>query len=338
KARGEKVKISPLRGFAIRSGGWARRGIEGAHWVGGTTISAAMERNLGKKTDEYEKRYGKDFVGAAGNFSNLRTDFDRAAMTLYLEKTKGGKALGKLAAPARRGAVNSLAKYAPHRVEDIVKHMPELIKDKAMMATIQGAMMSKGTTINKETGKFDDKDLQKMKDLDVKIGNQSIDKLVETEEGRIKAIRAALYKKAVDAAKNEDVDTLTDETLSDADYQEAVARYKNISFIRRIGEEKGSEHIQNIRNKAEKDLGAGEIAKTNATLLYSTVNNPGFSSIFPPIEGATKTEEIEKLVAKAKGQVLAATPKTKLAPGTEEEFRKAKALEEERRKKERPEK
>ena len=335
KARGEKVKISPLRGFTMGAGRYMRRGIEGAHWAAGTTVSAAMASDLNKKTEEYEKRYGKDFVGAAKNFSNLRTDRDRAAMTLYLEKTKGGKALGELTElKDRRAAVNSLAKYAPYRVEDIVKHMPELIKDETMMSTIQGAMMSKGlkTETDEKTGevKFEDKDLQKMKESGIKIDGKSIDELVKTDAGKIKAIRAALYKKAVDAAKNEDIENMTDSTLSDSDYQEAVARYKNISFIRRIGEEKGSANIQNIRIKAERDLRAEEIAKTNATLLYSTVTNPGFSSIFPAIKGAANTEEIDSLVAKARGQAV--TPKTKLTPGTEEEFRKALRGREEREK------
>ena len=247
----------------------ARPARWGYRYVGRVTPERLVAKETERMEKEIEDRFGKDYKSAAKIYPALsRTG--KIALVHYLQKTKGAAALKELKEDQLKKALIMTTEDTPHLVEDIVKHRPELIKDEEVGEIIQRTMVSKGR---------EDKDVQK---------------LIELGYTEAEAIRKAALKKAVDALKTNDIENLALETIKDEEFQEMVVRFKPTSFIRRIGEEKGSEYVEMLREKA-KELGAEKIAKTNLTLLRQSVTNPGFRAVFPAIEGAKTMEEIEKL-------------------------------------------
>ncbi len=235
-----------------------------------------------KVAADFEKRFGKDIDSAiAANTVGGKLVLSpeaKAAFGLYLQRMKGGKGLEKLSDEQLREVVTSLATFHPAKLEDVVKHKPELIDDEKVGEIIQKTMVPKGLEKD-EKGIYKDEDVRK---------------LIEIGISEAEAIRKAAFKKAVDAMKVADIENLAISTIENKDFQEMVVRFKDVNFIRRIGEEKGAEYISKLHTKA-KELGAEEIAKTNITLLRQSVTNPGFRAIFPPIEGARSIGEIEAL-------------------------------------------
>lgn len=265
--------------WAIRIG--AKAGLE---------YGAKQPRYIEEKQKELEKKFGKDYEAAAASYSSiLPTDWQgKIAMGLHLAKTKGAKALKALTEEQRREVIKLTARYNPAQLEDVVKHMPELIdergksgEDEKIAKTIQETLVSKGP---------EDEDVKGL----IKIGIKEAD-----------AIRKAAFKKAADAMKNADVENMTLETFKNKEFQEATVRFKPVSFIRKIGEEKGQEFLDLIHQRAEaKELGAKEIAKTNATLLRSSITNAGFGAVFESLPGAKTTNQLDAFIKEVRAKML----------------------------------
>ena len=132
----------------------------------------------------------------------------------------------------------------------------------------------------------------------IEIDNKPIKELMKTEEGQIKLIREAAYKKANSSLKTENVKDFSDSTLENDKFKEYVARYKSQGFIKKIGEEKGSKHSENIQKKAE-EIGIIEIAKTNSGLLRLPYSSGG-QAVFDhwKIKNSGEKAEIEKILKK----------------------------------------
>ncbi len=256
--------------YAIRAG--ATVGLEDG---------AKQPQYIAKKQKELEDKYGKDFEGAAAAYSSiLPIDWQgKIATGLYLAKTKGAKALKKLTGEQLQEVIRLTAKYNPAQLENVVKHVPELIDDREVGELVQKTMVPKG---------FKDEDVKGV----IKLGIGAAD-----------AIRKAAFKKAAEAMKNTDVENMTLSTLKNKEFQEATIRFKTVSFIQKIGEEKGQEFLDLIHQRAEK-LGAKQIAKSNATLLRSSITNPGFQAIFESLPGASETGDLDRLVKGVRGKIL----------------------------------
>jgi hypothetical protein len=264
---GEQMKIMGVKGAIARPIKWAYRAV-------GVTPELVVTKDIERMAADFEKRFGKN-IDSAIAVNTYRGKLilprgARAAFGLYLAKMKGAAGINKLGIEEQRKAVEAIAATTPKKLEDFVKHKPELIDDEKVGETIRRTMVSK-----------------EMEDPDVK-------KLIEIGVSEAEAIRKAAFKKAIDAMKVADIENLAISTIENPDFQEMVVRFKDVNFIRRIGEEKGMEYIEAIREKA-RELGAKEVAKTNLTLLRQSVVNPGFRAIFEPIEGAKTPEDIEKL-------------------------------------------
>ena len=109
--------------------------------------------------------------------------------------------------------------------------------------------------------------------------------------------------KAADALKDADIENLVAASFKNPELQEAIVRFKPMSFIRKIGEEKGQEYINLIHNKfeeiADKENGIEEIAKTNQILLRQSIAAPAFRYIFPAPkkirEAGIEKEQLKKI-------------------------------------------
>jgi len=173
---------------------------------------------------------------------------------------------------------------------------------------VQKAMVSEGTDKKPDGITFENKDIELMARAGIKIDGQDINDLVKTDVGRIKVIRAATFKKAVDAMKTSDIENLDMSTLESPIFQEMVARYRSdTNFIRKLGEEKGQQFVDKITGKME-DLGADEVAKTNMPILRALVYNPGFRSMCRPISGAENEAQLESLEEKIRPAAAARGP------------------------------
>jgi hypothetical protein len=265
---------------AFREFGRALVPMRWAYKAIGVTPEFVAAKRVEKEMEKFEKAYGKDIDTAAGVHLGIPivTPEMKAALGLYLAKMKGAKGIEKLSLEEQRKAVEAIAATTPKKLEDFVKHKPELIDDEKVGETIRRTMVSKG-----------------LEDPDAK-------KLIEIGVSEDEAIRKAAFKKAVDAMKVADIENLALSTLENKEFQEMVVRFKDSNFIRRIGEEKGTEYIEALRERA-KELGAKEIAKTNLTLLRQSVTNPGFKAVFPPIEGAESIEKVEELGARVREEI-----------------------------------
>jgi len=281
-SRAERLSLTPLGKVPAGVTRWAYR-------VGGVTPEFVVAKRLEEETGKIEKKYGKDIDTAVAAYSRATPEM-KAALGLYLAKMKGAKGIDKLDLEKQRETVELISRLAPKKLEDFIKHKPELFDDEKVGELVQGTMVSKG---------LEDEDAKKL----MEIGISPAD-----------AIRKAAFKKAVDAMKVADIENLGIKTVENKNFQEMVVRFKDVNFIRRIGEEKGTEYIEMIREKA-RELKAEEVAKTNLSLLRQSVVNPGFRAVFPPIEGATTSEEVEILGEKIKEE-RKRKPPTPLIPPT----------------------
>lgn len=343
EARGEKYK--PPRLLSLRGAGraltyvpvrWATRTFERV------TPEVAVEKEVEVKAAEYEKRFGTNVKAAATFYPTIRpvSPINSAAMALYLAKMKGAKGINELSEEKQLEAVRALASLTPRKLEDVIKHKPELIDeegkwkelrkeveekkdvetfnaltdyqrakiegDKATMREIERRfprikLAEEGERIAELIQKtmvpkgMEDEDVKRLIKEGIKIeGKEDIAELIKTAAGRAKVIKYAATKKAAAALKAPDIDNLAVRTLEHPLYQEVIVRYQTPATIRRIGEEKDPEYIEMIHKKAI-ELGAEEIAKTNATLLRQAITNPGFRAVFPPIPGALTPKEVDIL-------------------------------------------
>lgn len=248
--------------------------------VGRTTPETEVNKDIESKKAKMKEKFGKDTKSAlaAYPFSRLTDSNTKIAMGLYLSEVKGEAGLNELSEKQQRELVRLTNQTAPHRLADIVKNKPKLIQDGEVRQIIQNTIVPEG---------MNDKEVKKLVDIGI-------------EESQ--AILKATYKKVADALKLEDIENLSEESLKDEEFQEAIIRFKPKAFIRKIGEEKGPEYVNALREKAER-LGAREVVKTNPTLLRSTVTDPGFRAIFPPLREGETLEQIKDLETKAKDEI-----------------------------------
>jgi len=225
---------------------------------------AKQPQEIEGEIKEYEKRFGKDIARAAATYESLSTaDWQKkVALGLYLVKTKGAKGLGTLSEDQIREVVQLTSKYNPARLEDIVKHRPELIAgqigEKEGIPVIDGRVSSivQEVMVRK---RWQDDDVKEL----IRMGVEPAD-----------AIRKAAFKKAVDALKGDDIEALAKATLDNSEFQEMVARFKPWNFIRRIGEEKGLGYLDRLQEKAQ-SMGIKEIAESNPTFLRAAYTPAG---------------------------------------------------------------
>jgi len=231
-----------------RAFSWVVRRIEEAR---GIKPEEVLVKDIERKAEDFEKRFGKDVEAALSYhpFGRLIPE-EKVAFGLYLAKVKGGKGLEKLSEEERRELVRSLATYSPARLEDVVKHRPELIEDAKVGEIIQRTMVPEG-----------------LEDKDVK-------KLIEIGVSAAEAIKKAAFKKAVDAIKVADIENLAPETLEHEGFKEMVVRFKPWSFIRALGEERGLDYMEKLQIKAE-EIGVEEIDKTNPSLIRAPYTPAG---------------------------------------------------------------
>ena len=338
--------------FGMRLGKGLTTPVRWAYRLRGITPEREVSKEIEEKAAELEKRFGKDTKSAMVGGLPLgwkATDPSlKSAMALYLSKMYGAddKGQGRLSKAQLNEAINLTKTYAPHRVEDIVKHRQDLIDDEAarkedykeararndqarLMAmseydrakragrtdVMKGleplgvgerertAKLIQHTMVSKGIG---DKDVQIMIDRGIEIEGETIEELIKTDLGKIKAIRAATFKKAIDALKREDVDTLARETLENANFMEGVARWKPWSFIRTLGEEKGLVYVDKLQDAAEK-ITIREIAKTNPNFVR-TPYTPGGLLMTRPWENIPNKREADNLIRSVMGRPPAAPP------------------------------
>jgi hypothetical protein len=265
-------------------------GVRGVYRVRGTTPETVSTAERKRKEGEIKKTFGKDFKSAAEVYSHEDRftklikrvtgreriiDEDRAVLALHVAKTGGVKGIEALSPEKQKEAVKAISRSTPDRLREFVSHKPELIDDEDVKGIVRKTLVPKG---------MEDEDVRTL----IKIGAASAD----DEDS---AIRKAAFKKAVDAMKTSDIENLSLKTIESKDFQEMVLRFKPVSFIRKIGEEKGSKYIETLRQAAQK-LGVEQIAMTNLTLLRQSVTNPGFSAIFPPLQIKDPDTEDERIM------------------------------------------
>ena len=291
-------------------------GVRGFYHVRGTTPEAIVAQEDKKKEEKLEKKLGKDHKSAVELFQSRipRSEEDKAVLALHIAKTGGAKGIEALGPEKEREAVKAISRSTPDQLKEFVKHKPSLINDKDVGDIVQKTLVSKG---------MEDPDVKTL----IEIGAASA---ADTAS----AIKKAAFKKAVDAMKISDIENLSLKTIESKDFQEMVLRFKPVSFIRKVGEEKGSKYIETLRQAAQ-ELGAEQIAMTNLTLLRQSVTNPGFRATFPPLkikDPATKDERamepgdmewlkekagIRRVVEKEKEWEMPSPPsKEKAPPGT----------------------
>lgn len=299
--RGEKLTRGEK--LALWSEKFARPVRWGYRYIARTTPEVEVAKDVEKQAKELEETFGKDVKSAVefhkSVFLPTGDRLTRAALALYLQKVKGAKGLGELEENQLYKAIEATSRFVPHRVEDIVKHKPELIDETTARKRAEEEARKKGITKPEEIEKLVKEKEEIARVIQKTMVSKGLEdddakKLMEIGISQTDAVRKAAFKKAVDAMKTADIENLATTTIENKDFQEMVVRFKDVNFIRRIGEEKGAEYITKLRAKAE-ELGAEEIAKTNLTLLRSAITNPGFRAVFPPIRGAGRMEEVEVL-------------------------------------------
>ena len=229
----------------------------------------------------------------------MADDASKAGMALYLAKRYGNseKGLKRLSDAQADEAITILGTSAPHKVEDITKHREELIKREDEVGEIaRRAMVSKGTKQN-EDGTFQDKDIQLMVDLGIKIDGEEIRELIRTKKGQNKVIMEAAFKKAVDALKREDIDSLSNETLNLTEFKQAAAMWKNWSFHRALGEEKGVVYLEKIQDAAEEKM--DEVIKSNPSFVRAPYTTGG-SLLMRPWKEIPNKKTVNEMIKKSK--------------------------------------
>ncbi|MDO8577289.1 MAG: hypothetical protein Q7R55_00220 [Candidatus Wildermuthbacteria bacterium] len=223
---------------------------------------AKQPQAIDRRVGEFEKQFGKDYDRAAATYATMGSlDYEgKTALALYLAKVKGGKGISKLNEDQQREVVKLAARYAPSKLEDIIKHVPGLIDDLEVGELIQKTMISDGVAQDIQ-GKYKDADVQKT--------------FEETGITDAKALlKEATYKKAVEAMKAVDFENADKSIMDNKKFREHVARWQPWNIIRKIGEEWGAEMIGKLQDEAE-TIGLTSVAKTNASFINSAYTPQG---------------------------------------------------------------
>jgi len=208
-----------------------------------------------KKWEGYAKADLDDAVVRAHQLLPIEGDFSKMGAILGIARAKGAKGLSKFTPEEIVWEIKSLATNFPKALEDIVKNRPELIEgiigekdgkpipDKEIKGIIEKTMVSKGN---------EDDDVKEY----IKLG--------VSEAAALKAI----YKKAVDAMENKDLETVDKKIMDNKDFREAVVRWKSPSFRRKMMEEWGSDVGEKLQSTAEEiDSTLEQIARTNPSFI-----------------------------------------------------------------------
>jgi len=175
-------------------------------------------------------------------------------MASYLAKTKGGKALGALDKTQLYDSIKTTAKHMPHKLEDIVKHMPDLVENSEVGEIIRNTMTP--IAMSKKEGVFyDDSDMEK------ELRNYPADPKTMQKN--------ATYKKLTDAMKTNDIETTSETVMENEGFRTAVVKWKDSqSFISKMLDTWGTSTAQKLQEQAKKiDTSLEKIAKTNPTFL-----------------------------------------------------------------------
>lgn len=238
----------------------------------GLTYGAQQHQEVEKNIKDIEQEFGKDYNRAAATYKDIPfwNWGKKIAMGQYLAKTKGRKGLKKLDEKDLKEVLKLTNQYQPHRVEDLVKHMPEFIDDPDVGRMVKKNLVSDG---------YDDKDVKRLVQLGV---------------GAAEAVRLAAFKKAVEALKDSDVENLADETLKDPGFQEAIVRFKPWSFIRKLVDERGLDYGEELQRRAE-HIDVDNIAKSNATFVRAPYTQAGEMYLSPFAGVATKNDATARI-------------------------------------------
>ena len=217
---------------------------------------AKQSGSVDARTAQIEKDFGKDFSGAEATYNNINPlDWQgKIAMASYLAKTKGGKALGALDKTQLYDSIKTTAKHMPHKLEDIVKHMPDLVENSEVGEIIRNTMTP--IAMSKKEGVFyDDSDMEK------ELRNYPADPKTMQKN--------ATYKKLTDAMKTNDIETTSETVMENEGFRTAVVKWKDSqSFISKMLDTWGTSTAQKLQEQAKKiDTSLEKIAKTNPTFL-----------------------------------------------------------------------
>ena len=290
------LNVKPKWGEGQKTaGGWFKRRMAGAVGLVASPLTAAVHAGANeglkygakesKEIDalikKLEEQYGaKNYKAMANASINPAAYKERIARVLALAKNKGAKGLAEMDQNELRKVIKLMNQYAPHRIEDVVAHMGDLVDDPEVGGIVKNRL------VDMEISKADIEELKKQGVPTKEIMNQArknalaknkdVKKLMDMGIEEAEAIRGAAFKTAVDALKNSDIENLSSSTLNNAGFQEALVRWKNWSFMRTIMDEKGADYGETLQKAAEGIKGGIEnIAKTNPQILNAAYTDAG---------------------------------------------------------------
>lgn len=126
RAAGEKVTISPaekITGGAVK---WVRVAVE---TTTGTSMKASLAKGVSNKAEDYKKRFGEDYKGAAKYSRLVKNELEKTAIARYLADA-GGKAFKELSDLETRKLMDVARKWDPTTAKTLQKVNPHLITDK----------------------------------------------------------------------------------------------------------------------------------------------------------------------------------------------------------------
>ena len=99
----------------------------------------------------------------------------------------------------------------------------------------------------------------------------------------------AVYQISMQSLSNKDVKSLSDKTLKDDAFLEAIIKNKNISFFQAISEkDNGAEYIERIQKIM---TGYSDLSKVNKTLFNQIKKTPAAQAMFSDVHEKIKREE-----------------------------------------------
>ncbi|XOB46744.1 MAG: hypothetical protein ACKKMV_00970 [Candidatus Nealsonbacteria bacterium] len=258
-----------------------------------TTLKREQAKEVDDAVEKLKSTFGEDIVSAIKVYGG-KTGYSgamRAALPLYLAKTKGEEGIDKFEEivgdkfkKRTRQSVDAIAGNTPYMLKDFIKHKPGLIEDEEVGKLIQKTMVDKG---------LKDKDVEAMTNSGIKIRDKkeelkTVRELIDAGEGD-KVIEHATYKKAMQALKSGDIDTLSNKTTQDKTWRRMAARYQSWSFMNKLATEKGI-NLEEIQDEIENDKALGkdnererinEIAKTNPYFIRAPYTPAGVNVMRP---------------------------------------------------------
>ena len=268
-----------------------------------------------------EDQFGNNYKGLAEDSRNpLRTDLERMAALSYAAKSGGAMALDNFSIQEMANILKTASDRGDSKLaKNVIKHKPELanienlkeevrafenIKDIPRMkeAEMKVAFAKQVQSILKSDLQKSDTDLKDLySDLaklkkekqtgkytgDNTLGN-IIDRIKEKEKEIEKKGAVAVYQISMQSLSNKDVKSLSDKTLKDDAFLEAIIKNKNISFFQAISEkDNGAEYIERIQKIM---TGYSDLSKVNKTLFNQIKKTPAAQAMFSDVHEKIKRE------------------------------------------------